>query len=84
MEGQRDFLSTSASNVAATVLKMSENGGALILRLVELHGKPTQGTMTFPFYKSPINFELMPNEIKTFLLPLSKLRPPRLINLLEA
>ena len=82
-EGQREFLSTSASNVATTVLKMSENGSSLVLRLVELHGKPTRGTMTFPFYKSPINFELRPCEIKTFLLPLNKLRPPRVTNLLE-
>jgi len=83
MEGQKEFLSTSASNVAATVLKMSEDGGALILRLVELRGKPTQGTMTFPFYKSPINFEVRPCEIKAFLFPLNKLRPRRVTNLLE-
>ncbi len=83
IERQREFLSTSASNVAATVLKMSENGGALVLRLVELHRRPTQGTMTFPFYKSPIHFELRPREIKTFLLPLNKLRPPRVTNMLE-
>jgi len=83
MERQREFLSTSASNVAATVLKMSENGGALVLRLVELHGKPTKGTMTFPFYKTPVNFDLRPCEIKTFLFPLNKLRPPRATNLLE-
>jgi len=83
MEEQREFLSTSASNVVATVLKMSENGGALALRLVELHGKPTQGTMTFPFYQSPINFELRPCKIKTFLFPLNRFRPPRVTNLLE-
>jgi len=83
MEGQKEFLSTSVSNVAATVLKMSENGGALVLRLVELHGKPTQGTMTFPFYKSPINFELRPCEIKTFLFPQNRFRPARATNLLK-
>ena len=83
MERQREFLSISASNVAATVLKMSENGGALVIRLVELHGKSTQGTMTFPFYKSPISFELRPCEIKTFLFPMNKLRPARVTNLLE-
>jgi hypothetical protein len=62
---------------------MSENGGAVVLRLVELHGKPTQGTMTFPFYKTPVNFELRPCEIKTFLFPLYRYRPPRTTNLLE-
>jgi len=82
-EGQKEFFLTAVPGVAATVLKLSESGNALTLRLVELNGKPAKGTWTSPFYKSAVTFELLPCEIKTFFLPLNRLRPLRMTNLLE-
>jgi alpha-mannosidase len=77
------FAVVSMPNAVVTALKMAEAGGALVLRLVELHGRAAEGTVRLAGFEKPVAFRLRPNEIKTFLIPLDKAKAPREVNLLE-
>jgi alpha-mannosidase len=82
-EGSREFLTVSSPQVAASALKMAEKENALVLRLVELHGREAAGELSGPLLKKPLPFKLGPCQIKTYVLPLEKGKAPRESNLLE-
>jgi alpha-mannosidase len=73
----------STKDAAITAIKLSEKGDSLVLRLVEINGRPAEGSMRLAGFDKPITFRLRPNEIKTYLVPLDKTKPPRIVNLLE-
>jgi alpha-mannosidase len=82
-EGRREFLRISSPHVAAAALKMAEKESALVLRLVELHGRPAAGEISGPLFDTSLPFKLGPCQIKTYVLPLAKGKAPRETNLLE-
>lgn len=77
------FLSTSPSNVNATVMKRWEDGDAMIVRCLETAGIATQGRVELPFWERSIDLSFGPAEIKTLLIPRDRAVPTREINLLE-
>ncbi len=81
--GSREFLTISTPNVAASALKMAEKENALVLRLVELHGREAAGVLSGPLIGRPLPFKLAPCQIKTIILPLEKGKSPRETDLLE-
>ena len=81
--GWKEFLTVSSPHVSATVLKMAEKEGALVLRIVELAGRETAGEVRTVLSDKPIPYQLRPCEIKTILLPLDKKNPPREVSLIE-
>ncbi|MEW6228644.1 MAG: glycoside hydrolase family 38 C-terminal domain-containing protein [Bacillota bacterium] len=60
------FASVRPDNVVATVLKRAEEGDGYIVRCYESAGKVTKGTIEMPFIGTKWDFEIGPNEIKTF------------------
>ncbi len=82
-EGRKEFLTISSPHVSVTVLKMAEDGEALVLRLVELAGREAAGVVKTILMDKPIPYSLRPCEIKTILLPLDRKSQPREVNLLE-
>jgi alpha-mannosidase len=82
-EGRKEFLTVSSPHVSVTVLKMAEDGEALVLRLVELAGRQAEGEIKTVLADEPIPYRLRPCEIKTILLPLDRKSPPREVNLIE-
>jgi alpha-mannosidase len=82
-EARREFLRISSPHVAASVLKMAEKENALVLRLVELHGREAAGELSGTILAKLLPFKLGPCQIKTYLLPLEKGKAPRETNLLE-
>jgi alpha-mannosidase len=82
-EGSREFLKASSPQVAASALKLAEKENALVLRLVELHGREAAGELSGALLDKPLPFKLDPCQIKTFVLPLEKGKTPRETNLLE-
>jgi alpha-mannosidase len=82
-EGRGEYLTVSSPHVAVTALKMAERENALVLRLVELAGRETEGEMVTVLADKPIPYKLRPCEIKTILLPFDRKKPPREVNLLE-
>ena len=73
----------SAPETAVTAIKSAERGEALILRLVELQGRPAEGTLRLAGVDKPVAFRLRPNEIKTYRMPLDRSKAVAEVNLLE-
>jgi alpha-mannosidase len=76
------LLRLNAPHVAVSALKLGEDGGVLVARLVELEGAPSRGTVELPPIGSA-HVEMGPSEIRTLLFPLGGGRPVREASLLE-
>lgn len=66
------FAEVSARNVVITAVKMAEDGGALIVRAVECHGRPARNaSVRLPLLRKEWRGRMRPWEIKTLRFPLS-------------
>lgn len=78
----KSLVRLTAPHVALSALKLAEDGGALVARLVELEGTPAKGTIELPpLGSAPV--EMRPGEIRTLVFPLGGGRPVREASLLE-
>lgn len=59
----------SSDSIIATVLKQSENGHGLILRLYEIQGVTIDTEIELPFLNRKWHVHFGPCEIKTFFIP---------------
>ena len=69
--------------MVAQVLKQSEDGDGLILRLYESSGEAARARVNLPHLGRKFEAVFAPSEIKTFLLPHDLGLPERETNILE-
>ncbi len=77
------FVTAEPENVIVSVLKMAEDGEALILRAYETTQRQASAVIRLPRLGRTITAQFGPCEIKTFRLPLDDSLPAAEVNLLE-
>ncbi|MFH0963488.1 MAG: glycoside hydrolase family 38 C-terminal domain-containing protein [Planctomycetota bacterium] len=77
------FASCQAPNVDWVALKGAEEGGDVILRLVETRGREGEAVLDMPFLARRFSWKLGPCEIASLRVPRERGRPPVLTNLTE-
>jgi len=65
---EASFAALSTESVAASVLKIAEEGDNLIVRCVETSGEAGEATIDIPFAKASWTARFGPQEIKTFAI----------------
>lgn len=79
-----EFARTDTDAVVISVVKGAEDGGgALVVRAVEVHGRPARATLTLPTLSRVIEADFAPTEVKTFLVPADAGQPVVETDLLE-
>ena len=63
------FAACECENALLSVLKFHEDGGDLIIRLVETKGRTARPTVALPFIARSLARQLHPHEIATFRIP---------------
>ncbi|MBN2355118.1 alpha-mannosidase [candidate division KSB1 bacterium] len=83
LPGRHSFFTTDLSHVSLSAVKKAEDGDGIILRVVELHGLPAEGSIEIPALKKCFGCAVNPCEIKTCLLPLDPKGEVCEVNLIE-
>ncbi|MFB5189136.1 alpha-mannosidase [Alicyclobacillus fastidiosus] len=77
------FLSVTADNVVASVVKQAEDDEDIVIRLYETAKKPTAATISLPNWGREFSLQFEPCEIKTIKIPQDARKPVEETNLLE-
>ncbi|HEY3523895.1 MAG TPA: glycoside hydrolase family 38 C-terminal domain-containing protein, partial [Candidatus Limnocylindrales bacterium] len=76
-------LAVEPANVVVGAIKLAEDGGDLVIRLVETAGRPTAARVSIPMLDRALDVDVGPFEIRTFRVPRDPSAPVVETDLLE-
>ena len=80
---QASFVQINVPNVAATVLKLAEDGNGVVIRCQERAGVQTEAEINLNLIEREFSAEFNPWQVKTWLIPTDATQPVRETNFLE-
>ena len=70
---KNSFITLTGEGISISAAKIAEAGNGWVLRCVELNGKGTKAGIEIKSLNKSVDFTMKPCEIKTFLVPVSKI-----------